>query len=91
MPIPPDVVVRGRSGFATCSFLRIDRRLIAAAGPEVTETYIDFFTATIRNRSTFRQQHLQSAAALLRVVVLYPESLSYGDMDDADCDSGGGW
>ena len=25
--------------------------LIAAAGPEVTETYIDFFTATIRNRN----------------------------------------
>src|ERR1700738_4826783 len=27
-------------------------KLIAAAGPEVTETYIDFFTATIRNRNT---------------------------------------
>src|SRR6202040_3087676 len=26
--------------------------LIAASGPEVTETYIDFFTATIRNRNT---------------------------------------
>ena len=26
--------------------------LIAAAGAEVTETYIDFFTATIRNRNT---------------------------------------
>src|SRR5271154_2389275 len=26
--------------------------LIAAAGPEVTETYIDFFTSTIRNRNT---------------------------------------
>ena len=26
--------------------------LIASAGPEVTETYIDFFTATIRNRNT---------------------------------------
>ena len=26
--------------------------LIAAAGPEVTETYIAFFTATIRNRNT---------------------------------------
>jgi len=26
--------------------------LIAAAGPEITETYIDFFTATIRNRNT---------------------------------------
>src|SRR5438552_3277009 len=26
--------------------------LIAAAGPDVTETYIDFFTATIRNRNT---------------------------------------
>ena len=26
--------------------------LIAAAGREVTETYIDFFTATIRNRNT---------------------------------------
>src|SRR6476659_10828286 len=26
--------------------------LIATAGPEVTETYIDFFTATIRNRNT---------------------------------------
>jgi hypothetical protein len=26
--------------------------LIAAAGPQVTETYIDFFTATIRNRNT---------------------------------------
>jgi hypothetical protein len=26
--------------------------LIAAAGPEVTETYIDFFTFTIRNRNT---------------------------------------
>ena len=26
--------------------------LIAAAGPEVTETYIDFFTGTIRNRNT---------------------------------------
>jgi hypothetical protein len=26
--------------------------LIAAAGPEVTETYIDFFTATIRKRNT---------------------------------------
>jgi hypothetical protein len=26
--------------------------LIAAASPEVTETYIDFFTATIRNRNT---------------------------------------
>jgi hypothetical protein len=26
--------------------------LIAAAGPEVTETYVDFFTATIRNRNT---------------------------------------
>ena len=25
---------------------------IAAAGPEVTESYIDFFTATIRNRNT---------------------------------------
>jgi len=25
--------------------------LIAAAGPEVTETYIDFFTSTIRNRN----------------------------------------
>jgi hypothetical protein len=27
----------------------INPELIAAAGPEVTETYIDFFTATIRN------------------------------------------
>jgi hypothetical protein len=26
--------------------------LIAAAGPEITETYIDFLTATIRNRNT---------------------------------------
>ena len=26
--------------------------MIAAAGPEVTETYIDFFTSTIRNRNT---------------------------------------
>src|SRR6202035_460645 len=26
--------------------------LIGAAGPEVTETYIDFFTSTIRNRNT---------------------------------------
>src|SRR6202043_1446370 len=26
--------------------------VIAAAGPEVTETYIDFFTSTIRNRNT---------------------------------------
>ena len=26
--------------------------LIAAAGPEVAETYIDFFTSTIRNRNT---------------------------------------
>src|SRR6266403_427369 len=26
--------------------------LIAAAGPEVAETYVDFFTATIRNRNT---------------------------------------
>jgi site-specific recombinase XerC len=26
--------------------------LVAAAGAEVTETYIDFFTATIRNRNT---------------------------------------
>ena len=26
--------------------------LIAAAGREVTETYIDFFTSTIRNRNT---------------------------------------
>src|SRR5713101_3170778 len=26
--------------------------LIAAAGPEVTESYIDFFTSTIRNRNT---------------------------------------
>jgi hypothetical protein len=26
--------------------------LIAAAGPEVTEAYIDFFTSTIRNRNT---------------------------------------
>ena len=26
--------------------------LISAAGPEVTETYIDFFTSTIRNRNT---------------------------------------
>ena len=26
--------------------------LIAASGPEVTEAYIDFFTATIRNRNT---------------------------------------
>jgi hypothetical protein len=26
--------------------------LIAATGPEVTETYIDFFTSTIRNRNT---------------------------------------
>ena len=26
--------------------------LIASAGPEVTEIYIDFFTATIRNRNT---------------------------------------
>ncbi len=25
--------------------------LIASAGPEVTETYIDFFTSTIRNRN----------------------------------------
>jgi hypothetical protein len=25
--------------------------LIAVAGPEVTETYIDFFTSTIRNRN----------------------------------------
>jgi site-specific recombinase XerD len=35
---------------------RLDLRhipeLIAAAGPEVTETYIDFFTSTIRNRNT---------------------------------------
>src|SRR4030081_72618 len=27
-------------------------KLVAAAGPEVTETYIDFFTSTIRNRNT---------------------------------------
>jgi hypothetical protein len=27
-------------------------QLIAAAGPKVTETYIDFFTSTIRNRNT---------------------------------------
>src|ERR1700686_5763866 len=26
--------------------------LIAAAGPEVTETFFDFFTSTIRNRNT---------------------------------------
>ena len=26
--------------------------LIASAGAEVTETYIDFFTSTIRNRNT---------------------------------------
>src|ERR1700726_5177051 len=26
--------------------------LIAAAGPEVSETYIDFFTSPIRNRNT---------------------------------------
>jgi len=26
--------------------------MIAAGGPQVTETYIDFFTATIRNRNT---------------------------------------
>src|SRR3979411_3251789 len=26
--------------------------LITASGPEVTETYIDFFTSTIRNRNT---------------------------------------
>src|ERR1700688_5149713 len=26
--------------------------LIAAAGPKVTESYIDFFTSTIRNRNT---------------------------------------
>ena len=26
--------------------------LIAAAGAQVTETYIDFFTSTIRNRNT---------------------------------------
>jgi hypothetical protein len=34
--------------------------LIAAAGPEVTETYIDFFTATIRNRNT-RQAYARAA------------------------------
>jgi hypothetical protein len=37
--------------------------LIAVAGPEVTESYIDFFTATIRNRNT-RQAY---ARALLAV------------------------
>jgi hypothetical protein len=26
--------------------------LIAAAGPEVAETYVNFFTSTIRNRNT---------------------------------------
>jgi hypothetical protein len=37
--------------------------LIAAAGPEVTETYIDFFTSTIRTRNT----RLAYATGLLAV------------------------
>ena len=37
--------------------------LIAAAGPEVTETYIDFFTATIRNRNT-RQAYARGLLAV---------------------------
>jgi integrase/recombinase XerD len=30
----------------------VERQNEAAAGPEVTETYVDFFTAAIRNRNT---------------------------------------
>ena len=37
--------------------------LIASAGPEITETYVDFFTSTIRNRNT----RLAYARAMLAV------------------------
>jgi hypothetical protein len=43
--------------------------LIAAAGPEVTETYIDFFTSTIRNRNT-RLLTLELAGSSLTGVAL---------------------
>jgi|SRR5271165_4384694 len=43
--------VHGETTFKARHARRIPE-LIAAAGPEVTETYIDFFTATIRNRNT---------------------------------------
>ena len=36
----------------TCPFFGALRPLAPKAGPEVTETYIDFFTSTIRNRNT---------------------------------------
>jgi hypothetical protein len=36
--------------------------LIAAAGPEVTETYIDFFTSTIR------KEHFQLFVALVQCI-----------------------
>ena len=49
-------------------------KLIAAAGPEVTETYIDFFTATIRNRNTRAAYGIQ---ALEEVRVTQKELMFY--------------
>jgi hypothetical protein len=42
--------------------------LIASAGPEVTETYIDFFTSTIRNRNT-RQAYGQCCKFLVEAEI----------------------
>ena len=39
--------------------------LIAAAGPEVIETYIDFFTAAIRNRNTIGHGFVECAVCCL--------------------------
>ena len=51
--------------------------LIAAAGPEVTETYIDFFTATIRNRNTRQPTRGLAGSfltgALVMVVAVTPD------------------
>jgi hypothetical protein len=52
--------------------------LIAAAGPEVTETYIDFFTATIRNRKLGLLTHGLAGSFLTGAPLMAWNSRPYG-------------
>src|SRR3979490_1525475 len=53
--------------------------LIASAGPEVTETYIDFFTSTIRNRNT---RAAYARACGVNQVPLQQEVMLHGQRHD---------
>jgi len=60
--------------------------LIAAAGPQVTETYIDFFTSTIRNRKT-RQAYARACWQFFDWCVAHGLELTSGLEPDSACAS----